>query len=218
MTSLQIKNPSKFSPLRLFSQTRTRDLFVDAPTAPPLPKRRTREELQKIGAEIVMVPSRGTVQVDGVMKSVVRDVPTPFYLTAGYESLNGFITEVSEKETREFQAAASAAAMLSSAGGSRVQHVRDEWSASPQSLMLVPPGETRVIKEGFEENKRLLIECPDEEVGLQIQNESQTRTLRLRNRDSKSGEQTHVGFLAPAQVGLVIANGKSAACIELMPS
>jgi hypothetical protein len=218
MASIEIKNPSAFNPLRIFSQARVRHFFVDGPSAPPLPKRHTREELQKLGSEIVMVPSRGTArEADGMLRSVTRDVPTPFYLKAGYESLNGFITEVSEKELREFQAAASAAAMLSSSGISRVQHVRDEWNASPQPLMSIPPGETRVIKEHFEENKRILIES-DCEAALQIANQSQTRTLRLRNRDSKTGEQTHVAFLSPQQVGLVIANGKSSAVVELMPS
>jgi hypothetical protein len=216
--NLQIRNPDVFSPLRIFSQSRAREYTVDAPTAAQLPKRHTREELQAQGSKVVMVPSRGTALVDGVMKSVVRDVPTPFYMTAGYESINGFITEVSEKETREFQAAAARAAMLASAGASRGQRVVDEWSTALKPLMLVPPGETRVIHdEDFQEHKRVLIES-DGEAGIQIQNESQVRTLRLRNRDSSSGAQTHVAYLAPAQVGLVIANKKSAAVVELLPS
>jgi hypothetical protein len=53
---------------------------------------------------------------------------------------------------------------------------------------------------------------------LQIQNESTTRTLRLRTRDTTTGSTTHVAFAAPAQVALVTANKKSAAVVELMPS
>ena len=214
MTSVQIKNPSPHHPLRIFSQDRLRHVFVDGPSAPPLPKRETREELNARGSKMVMVPSVCTARENGMMVRVTREVPTPVYATLGYSAIEEFCTEVAERQLREFQAAASAAAMLSSAGTPRVQHVRDEWKASPQPLISIPPGEKRVID--LEENKRVLIES-DEESGLQIQNESKVRTLRLRTRDSKSGEQTHVTFLAPLQVGLVIANGKSASVIELMP-
>jgi hypothetical protein len=212
--NVELSNPSAFHPLRVYQQDRLRSVFIDRPTAAPLPKRETREELNARGSKMVMVPSVGTARENGMMVRVTREVPTPVYATLGYSPIEEFCTEVAERQLREFQAAASAAAMLSSAGTPRGQRVVDEWKASPQPLISIPPGEKRAID--LEENKRVLIES-DEEVGLQIQNESKVRTLRLRNRDSKSGEQTHVAFLAPLQVGLVIANGRSASVIELMP-
>ena len=211
---LELKNPSPFHPLRIFQQDRRRNIFVDAPTSPPLPKRHTREELQAQGSQIVMVQSKGIAHVDGALKTVTRDVPTPFYLKAGYESLNGFITEVSEKELREFQAAASAAAMLSSAGAPRGQRVLDEWNTALKELMLIPPGAKHTLP--LEENSRVLIETDDPAgVTLQIQNQSTTRTLRLRNSDPKKGD-SHVAFVAPAQVSVVAAGKSVGAIVELL--
>jgi hypothetical protein len=212
MTIVDLNNPSAFHPLRIFSQDRVRNVFTAAPIAPvSAPKRETREELEKIGSEIVMVSSRGTIrEADGMQKSVVREVPTPFYKTAGYETLAEFCTEQGEKSLRESQQAAPSAP--------RSQRVVDEWGA-PHPLQSVPPGGKTVL--GLAEEKRLLVEC-DEETALQIANQSSVRTIRLRNRNSKTGETTHVAFIAPAreypQAALVIANGKSAAVIELMPS
>jgi len=205
MTSIQIKNPSPFTPLRIFSQDRLRNVFVDAPK-PAAVKRSTRAELEGKGRAITMKPTRVTTR----FSSEMRDCPVPLYRSLGYSSVEEYCTTIMDKELIASQQAITPAPS--------VQRVRDEWKASPQALMLVPPGETRVIKDGFEENKRLVIECPEDEAALQIQNESQTRTLRLLNRDPKTGECTAVAFLAPAQVGLVIANKKSAAVVELLPS
>lgn len=215
MNEIQIQNPSPFFPLKIFSQERVREYHVDAPTAAPLPKRDTREELSARGSKIVMVPSRGTAHVDGVLKTVTRDVPTPFFRTMGFESLSEFITEVSEKQLREQQAAAAAAAMIGSAGIARVQRVKDEWNPALKQLLLVPPGGKTVLH--LEENKRALIETDEPEgVTLQIQSQSQTRTLRLRNR-TETGDVQHVAFVAPQQVSIITA-GKSvgAAIVELL--
>jgi hypothetical protein len=210
-----LTNPSAFHPLRIFSQERSRKVTVSAPTAAPLPKRETREELIARGSKIVMVPSTGTVREGAVLKTVTREIPTPLHRTLGYEDLNQFVTEISERQLREQQAAAAAAAMLASNGGPRVQHIVDEWGAT-HPLQSVPPG-AKNVSVPLSEEKRLVIEC-DEEVALQIQNESTTRTLRLRTRDATTGATSHVAFAAPAQVALVVANPKSAAVLELMPS
>jgi hypothetical protein len=213
---LELKNPSPFHPLRIFSQDRLRTHVVDAPTAAPLPKRHTREALQKIGSEIVNVPSRGTARgADGMLTAVTRDVPTPFFKTAGFESLSEFITETSEKELRAQQAAASAAAMMASAGTARTQRVLDEWNCALKQFMSIPPGGKTILP--LEENSRVLVETDDPAgVTLQVQNQSLTRTLRLRNRDSKKGDVSHVAFLAPAQVSIVTAGNSVGAIVELL--
>jgi hypothetical protein len=213
---LELKNPSPFHPLRVFSQDRLRTHVVDAPTAGPLPTRRTREELHKIGSKIVNVPSKGTARgADGAIATVTRDVPTPFYKTAGYESLSEFCTEVSEKELRAQEAAASAAAMMASAGTARTQRVLDEWKTALKPLMSIPPGGKTVLP--LEENSRVLVETDDPAgITLQVQNQSLTRTLRLRNRDSKKGDVSHVAFLAPAQVSIVAAGNSVGAIVELL--
>jgi hypothetical protein len=220
VTSVEIQNPSAFHPLRVYTQDRARNVVVKA-TAPELPKRHTRAELEKIGAETVMVPSRGTARVDGVMKTVTRDVPTEFFRHAGYDSLAAFCTENEEKELREWQKAAAAAAMAPPRG----ERVVDSWS-SPKPLQSIPPKTSSQFVHGveissakavfkLEENKRLLIEC-DEEVMLQIANTVIGRTIRLRNRNSKSGETTQVAFITYPNAAIVSANGRQSAVIELM--
>ena len=211
MTNIELNNPSAFHPLRVFSQDRMRNVFTAAEPTASAPKRETREELQKRGAKVVMVPSRGTVRgADGMVTAVTRDVPTPLYATLGYETLAGFCTEVGEKQLRESQQAAAVAP--------RVQKIVDEWG-SPHPLQSVPPGGKTVLP--LAEEKRLLIEC-DEEVGLQIANQSNVRTIRLRTRDAKTGETQHSSFIAPARdyplAAMIIANHKTAAVVELMPS
>jgi hypothetical protein len=197
----EIKNPSAFHQLRIFQQERVRNTFEKVAATPaPASKRHTRAELEKIGSEMCDVPTR----VSTKFGSETRNVPTPFYTTAGYETLSAFCTEAGEKQLRESQKAVPTSPP--------VQRIRDDWSA-PQPFASIAPHAKMDLP--LDEAKRYLIECA-EEVGLQIANQSTVRTLRLRNRDSKSGDVSHVAFLAPAQVSLVIANGSKSAVIELL--
>lgn len=206
MTTVEIQNPSAWHNLRIASQDRVRNTFEKTATPAPAPKRHSRAELEAIGGELHDVPTR----VSTKLGSETRNLPTPFFRSAGYEMLNEFITDQGEKELRESQ---KAAAHVPS-----VQHVRDEWAA-PQPFASIAPHAKLNLP--LDESKRFLIES-DEEVALQLSNTSSVRTIRLRNRNSKTGETTHVAFIAPAreypQAALVIANGKSAAVLELMPS
>lgn len=207
MTNVEILNPSAWHPLRVASQDRVRNTFEKAPAAPTAPKKRaTRAELEKIGSEMRDVPTR----VSTKFGSETRNVPTPFYKTAGYETLGEFCTEAGEKQLRESQAAVVVAPP--------VQHVLDSWSDPKPFASIAPHAKLNLP---LDESKRFLIES-DDEVALQLSNTSSVRTLRLRNRNSKTGETSHVAFLAPAreypQAALVIANGKSAAVLELMPN
>ena len=206
MTSVEINNPSAWHNLRIASQDRVRNTFEKAPAAPaPASKRATRAELEKIGSELRDVPTRVSTRFG----SETRNVPTPFYKTAGYETLGEFCTDQGEKQLRESQQAAVRVPP--------VQHVVDSW-AEPKPFASIAPSATLNLP--LDEAKRFLIEC-DDEVALQLSNTSSVRTIRLRNRNSKTGETTHVAFIAPAreypQAALVIANGKSAAVLELMP-
>jgi|HubBroStandDraft_1064217.scaffolds.fasta_scaffold05232_9 hypothetical protein len=207
MTTIEIQNPSAWHPLRIASQDRVRNTFEK--TATPAPKRvRSRSELEKIGSELLDVPTR----ISTKFGSETRNVPTPVFRSAGYETLNEFITDQGEKELRESQNAAVHVPP--------VQHVRDDWAA-PKPFASIPPSEKLNLP--LDESKRFVIES-DDEVALQLSNTSSVRTIRLRNRDTKTGETTHCAFIPPAparefvQARLVIANKKSAACIELMPS
>jgi hypothetical protein len=207
MTTVEIQNPSAWYALRVASQNRLRNITEKAPAAPTLaPKRETRAELEKIGSEIRDVPTRVSTQFG----SETRNVPTPFYRIAGYETLGEFCTEAGEKSLRESQKAIPPAP--------KVQHVVDDWS-EPKPFASIAPHAKLYLP--LDEGKRFLIES-DDEVALQLANTSSVRTIRLRNRNSKTGETSHVAFIAPArehpQAALVIANGKSAAVIELMPS
>jgi hypothetical protein len=207
MTSIEIHNPSAWHALRIASQDRMRNTFEKAPAVHiPAPKPATRAELEKIGSEMRDVPAR----VSTKFGSETRNVPTPFYRTAGYETLGEFCTEAGEKQLRESQKAVPPAPS--------VQHVVDDWSAPKPFASIAPHAKLNLP---LDESKRFLIES-DEEVALQLSNPSTVRTIRLRNRNLKTGEITHVAFIAPmrefAQAALIIANGKSAACIELMPS
>jgi hypothetical protein len=203
---IELTNPSAFFPLRVFHQDRLRSPYAPG-LVPRTVKLTTREEFEQLGSRNIMVKSRGTVrEADGNLRQVEREVPTPFFKTAGFGDLAGFITENMEKQLRESQQAPRTAPP--------VQRTVDDWSA-PHPLQLIPPGGKAVLP--LVEEKRFLIECLEEEVGLQIQNESATRTMRIRNRDSKSGAVSNVSHLAPQQVGTVTANGKSAAVVELTP-
>jgi hypothetical protein len=205
--NVEIQNPSPWHNLRIASQDRVRNTFEKAPAVhTPAPKPTTRAELEKIGSEMRDVPTR----VSTKFGSEMRDVPTPFYKTAGYETLGEFCTESGEKQLRESQKANPAAPS--------VQHVVDSWSDPKPFASIAPHAKLNLP---LDEAKRFLIES-DEETALQISNTSSVRTIRLRNRNSRTGETAQVAFLAPAreypQAALIIANGKSAACIELMPS
>jgi hypothetical protein len=207
MTTVEIQNPSAWHALRIASQDRVRNTFEKAPAVhTPAPKRATRAELEKIGSEMRDVPTR----VSTKFGSETRNVPTPFYKTAGYETLGEFCTESGERQLRESQKAVPPAPS--------VQHVVDFWSEPKPFASIAPHAKLNLP---LDESKRFLIES-DDEVALQLSNTSSVRTIRLRNRNSKTGETTHVAFLAPAreypQAALVIANGKSAAVLELMPS
>jgi hypothetical protein len=208
--SIELNNPSAWHALRIATQTRARNVVDKAPPAAPAPKRYTRAELEKIGSELVMVPSRGTAIVNGAPQSVTRDVPTPFYKTAGYDSLADFLTDRLEKGLRESQQAVPVAP--------RGERVVDTWGA-PQPKLSVPPGGKVFIQ--LEEHTRLAVSC-DEEVTLQIANTSASRTLRLRTLDTASGETAHCAWIPPAKeyssAAIVTANGKQAAVIELQPS
>lgn len=204
---VEIQNPSAWHNLRIASQDRVRNTFEKAPAAPsPAPKLKTRAELEQLGSELRDVPTR----VSTKFGSETRNVPTPFYRSAGYESLNEFVTDQGEKALRESQKATPAAP--------RVQHVVDDWAAPVPFASIAPNAKLNLP---LDEGKRYLIES-DDETALQISNTSSVRTIRLRNRDPKTGACTQVAFIAPAreyaQAALVIANKKSAAVVELMPS
>jgi hypothetical protein len=208
--NIELNNPSPWHQLRVASQTRARNV-VDAAAPAPAPKAApTRAELEKIGSELVMVPSKGTVrEADGMLRSVTRNCPTPFYKTAGFDTLPEFITENLEKGTRESQQALAPAP--------RGERVVDKWLA-PTPLLSVPPGGKALVN--VEEHQRLTITC-EEPVTLQLSNTSNSHTLRLRTLDTASGESAHVSFIPPTKdwpsAAIVSANGKSAAVVELMP-
>lgn len=210
MTIIELTNPNPFHPLRIFSQDRLHNPY-SAGLAPRPAKLDTRADFEALGARIINVPSRGTARdADGALKSVTREVPTPFYKTAGYESLAAFCTESMEKQLRDSQQTPRTV--------SPGQRVVDDWGVLKRT-QLVQPGGKVVLN--LEENTRTLIECV-EEVALQIANQSNTRTLRLRTRDTETGETQHVAFIPPAreypQAALVIANGSKSAVVELMPN
>jgi hypothetical protein len=207
----QIQNTSAFHQLRIYQQDRVRN-----PYTPGLVPRNvvltTRSDFEELGTRTVMVKSSGTARgADGVLRSVVRDVPTPYFRTVGFESLPEFVTENMEKQLRESQQAPATAP--------KGQKVVDEWGAI-HPLQSVPAGGKVVLP--ISEERRLLVECLEDEVGLQIANESNTRTLRLRNRDAKTGEVEHIAWIPPAREwptsALVICNGSKSAVIELTPA
>lgn len=207
--NLELTNPSPWSPLKVAIQTRARNVVDKAPAAPTPKRAHSRADLEAIGSEIVMVPSKGTAREDGVMKAVVRNVPTPFYKTAGYETLAEFCTEQGEKSLRESQHAAAAVVP-------RGERVVDSWGAL-QPKLSVPPGGKALIP--LEEHTRLAITC-EEPVTLQLSNTSTSRTLRLRTLDTVSGAQANVSFLAPARdwpsSSIVLCDGVHAAIVEMM--
>jgi hypothetical protein len=204
--NVEILNPSAWNALRVSIQDRSRNVFEKAPAAAPAPKRDTHAVLHARAVAIVERPTRVTVNEGGVLRSVERLVPMPAYQAAGYESASQYVTEISERQLRESQAAAPAAPA--------VQRVRDEWSAETKPFASIPPGTKLNLPLG-DDSKRYIIECVGEDVTLQIQNQSTTRTLRLRNRE-KAGD-VHVAFVAPAQVAIVTAGSEKKAVIELLP-
>jgi hypothetical protein len=214
VTTIELSNPSAFHPLRVYTQDRARNAVDKVPAAKPaLPKRETRAELEKRGAEILMRPFRGQVREGGVLRAVTRDIPTPRWQDEGFYSLSEFVTQHEERQAQ--------AARVAAAGAVPVQRTLDEWLA-PKAFESVPPHGKITLP--AEDHRRYLIECDDEPSGvtLQIANQSTTRTMRLRIRDVKSGEVSHVAFIAPAreypQAACVTAGNASAAVVELMPS
>jgi hypothetical protein len=206
---VELSNTNPFHPLRIFTQDRCRNLMEKLPPATPAPTRDTRADLEKSGSQLVMVKSRGTVrEADGNLRQVEREVPTPFFKTAGFETLAEFCTENSEKQLRASQAAAAVAP--------RSQRVVDSWNDPVPFASLAPHANVNLP---LAEEKRYLIEAV-EETALQISNVSTVRTIRLRNRDTKTGDVSHVSFLAPARdwpsSSLVIADARKGAIVELM--
>jgi hypothetical protein len=138
-----------------------------------------------------------------------RHVPMPQFQALGYETLQQFVTEISEKHLRESQQAAVHVPP--------VQHVRDSWGAL-QPRLSVPPGGKALIP--LEEHTRLAISC-DEPGGvmLQLSNTDHARTIRLRTLDLASKEATHCAWIPPQKeypaAAIVSANGTHAAVIEL---
>jgi hypothetical protein len=212
MTHVELSNPSAFHSLRIYQQDRSRNTFDKAPTAQAVTrKRETRAELELRGSKITMVPQRLTTREGGVLRSVTRDIPTPLWQAEGAESIHEWVTQLLDKMADDARRAPATAAPP-------VQRVVDTWT-EPKPFASIPPHGKLVLP--LAEERRFAIEC-DEEVTLPISNTSNVRTIRLRTRDSKSGEIKTVAHIAPAreypQAGVVIANGKTAAVIELMPA
>jgi hypothetical protein len=211
MTSIELTNPSAFHSLRIYSQDRARNVFGVPIAKAPMPKRETRAELETRGAAITNVPTRVTVREGGALRSVMRDVPTPLWRAEGAESLVEWITTLQEQ-------AADDARRGPSSDTPKAQRVVDAWT-EPKPFESIPPHGKLALP--LVEEKRFLVEC-DEEVALQIANQSNARTIRLRTRDSGTGEATHVAWIAPAReyprAAIVTANKKVAAVIELQPS
>jgi hypothetical protein len=205
--NLELNNPSAFHALRVSSQARARNVVDKAPPAPAPKKRHTREELEKIGSEIVMVPFVGTVREGGVLKRVTREAPTPFHKTVGFDTLPEFITEQLEKQTISAQQGTPSV--------QRGERVVDSWGALQPRLSIPPGGRTTI---NLEEHTRLAISC-DDAVTLQISNTSSARTIRLRNLDLASGEAAHCAWIPPAKeypaAAIVSADKTHAAVVEL---
>jgi hypothetical protein len=200
---VEILNSSAWHALRVSIQSRSRNTFEKG-TAPATsaPKRESHAELHARAAAIVEQPTRITVREGGMMRSVERLVPMPAYQAAGYENANQYVTEISEKQLRDSQQAATATPT--------VQRVTDTWQESKPFASIAPGAKTDLP---MDESKRYLIDCQDE-ITLQIQNQSLTRTLRLRNR-TETGD-VHVAFVAPAQVAIVTAGKSVGAIVELL--
>jgi len=211
MTIVELTNPSAFHALRVYQQDRARNVFGVPTAKAPMPKRETRAELEARGAEITMVPTRVTVREGGALRSVMRDVPTPLWRAEGAESLAEWCTSLLEKMADDARRGPSS-------DTPKAQRVVDAW-AEPKPFESIPPHGKLTLP--LVEEKRFLVEC-DDEVALQIANQSNARTIRLRTRDSTTGETTHVAWIAPAReysrAAIVTANKKAAAVIELQPS
>jgi hypothetical protein len=207
MMNIELTNPSAFHPLRIYQQDRARNTFDKAPPAAAMPKRETRAELQKRGSVITPVPTKIMTK----QGAVTRDVPTPLWQAQGAESIEEWCTRLLEQMADD-------ARRIGNISVPAIQRVVDTWG-EPKPFESIPPHGKRLLP--LAEDKRFVIEC-DEDVALQLSNIHNTRTIRLRTRDSKTGETTTVAHIPPAreypQAAIVNANGKTAAVIELTPS
>jgi hypothetical protein len=205
--NVELINPSAWCALKIASQARARNVAAAPATPAPAPKRAlSREELTEVGMEMRDVPTRISTRFGGE----VRQIPTPFYRTIGYDTLPEFLTEQLEKQTIERTQPTPAAP--------RGERIQDVWGAL-QPKLSIPPGGKSLLN--LEEHTRLAIAC-DEPAMLQISNTSHSRTLRLRTLDITSGETKNVSFVPPAKdwpsVAIVSATAKEYAVVELLPS
>jgi hypothetical protein len=200
--NVEILNPHAWSALRVSIQSRSRNVFEKSAAPAPAPKRDTHDTLMKKALAVVERPTRVTVKEGGVLRSVERLVHMPAYQDAGYENASQYVTEISERQLRESQAAVTAAPA--------VQRVTDTWQ-EPKAFASIAPGAKTNLP--MDEGKRYLVVC-DDDVTLQIQNQSMTRTLRLRNR-TETGD-VHVAFVAPTKVEIVTAGKSVEAIVELL--
>jgi hypothetical protein len=208
--SVELSNPSAFHALRVFTQNRASNVVTPA-AKPKTAKRETRAELEKRGAETTMKPTRIMAMVDGSPRSVTRELPVPLWQAEGAESLNEWCTHILDKMADDARKGPPVNAQP-------VQRVVDSWLARVPFGSVPPGGKAQLI---LSEERRYLIEC-DEEAALAIANTSSIRTLRLRNVETITGETTNTRHIAPArdyaQCAVVVANGKTAAVIELQPT
>jgi hypothetical protein len=210
VTSIEIQNPSAFSPLRIYQQDRARNVFVTPAANVAMPKKETRAELEQRGAEIITRQHRVTAMDNGALRSVTRDVPEPLWQVEGAGSLAEWVTNILDKIADDIRKGPPASA-------TKGQRVVDSWG-EPKPFASVQPGSKMRLT--LSEEKRFLAAC-DEEVGLAIANTSNSRTIRLRNVDLKTGETSNTTHISPAkayaQAGVINA-GKLAAGIELCPT
>lgn len=195
--NLEISNPHAFSALRVSTQARSRNTFEKSATpAPAALKLSTRAELEIRGRAVTVKSTRISTRHGSEM----RDCEVPAFQSLGYASIEEYCTEIAERELRASQQAITAAPT--------VQRVSNCFGESKGFASIAPGAKVNLP---MDEGTRYLVAC-DDDVTLQIQNQSMTRTLRLKNH-TEAGD-VHVAFVAPAQVSIVIA-GRSAAIIEL---
>jgi hypothetical protein len=225
MTTVELTNTNPFHQLRIFHQNRARNLFTATDSATtPAPKRSTRAELEGKGRAITMKPTRVTTR----FSSEMRDCPVPLYQSLGYSSVEEYCTTIMDKELIASQQAITPAPS--------VQRVLDSWEKPAPFASVAPQAKTYLQ---MDEARRFLIEC-DSECVLQIANVSTVRTLKLKNRDKATGQETQVAYVAPtrafsqsaitisgsggasvadySQAKVLIVNGQAQGCIELLPS
>ena len=192
-----INNPSAFSALKIYSQSRKREQLQPAP-APVVKPRETREQLVERGSEVL--------QRRQSTSSGTKIYPTPRWQMEGDTSLAEWVT----KQLEKFEP--------TPAPISQPRRVSAEWETNLQPFASVAPHGSLEIS--LSENKRFVIECV-EDVVLQVNNSSHAQTIRLLSRDKK-GETAHVAFIGPARefqnAGTITAGKQDAAVIELMPA